>query len=175
VPHRAHSHSPAHAHAHAAATPAEKLEWARGVCRAAGLRRTPARELVLDFLARHPHPTTLAVVSGEKAIAESCDPATVFRILQKLEEIGAVRRLWLHERAPYYVLLSPHDHHDYVLCTGCGRVEALPLECPVSALEKVVEDKLGFAAVHHELGFYGLCPACQKKPGRAAGKPKRCC
>ena len=165
----------ARSHVHSPPVPAETLEWARQACREHGLRRTPARELVLEFLARHPHPTNLATVSAAKEIAESCDPATVFRILQKLEEIGVVRRLWLHERAPYYVLLAPHDHHDYVLCTGCGKVEATPLECPVSALEKVVEDKLGYAGIHHELGFYGLCPACQKSPGRAAGKPKHCC
>ena len=156
-------HDPAHAHSPGLG-PVAKLEWASRVCRERGLRRTPARERVLQFLARQERPATLASISGDRAIAAACDPATVFRILQKLEEIGVARRIWLHERAPYYVLLAPHDHRDYVFCTGCGRLEETLLECPVRELEKEVVARLGYAEVYHELGFYGLCPECQRKP-----------
>jgi len=164
--------------AQASARAVEKFEWAQKVCREQHLRRTPAREQILQFLARQDRPATLATISGERRIAESCDPATVFRVLQKLEEVGLVRRIWLHERAPYYVLLFPHDHRDYVLCTACGKVEETQLECPVQKLEKEVGARLGYAEIHHELGFYGVCPDCQGKPGprRSGGaKKSHCC
>jgi len=170
--------SSGHVHGKSPARPEEKFEWAQQICRERHLRRTPAREEILQFLSRQDRPATLTTISGERRIAETCDPATVFRVLQKLEEAGLVRRIWLHERAPYYILLFPHDHRDYVLCTGCGKVEETRLECPVQKLEKEVGERLGYAEIHHELGFYGVCPDCQEKPGpgpRRSGKKSSCC
>ncbi|SDU00390.1 Fur family transcriptional regulator, ferric uptake regulator/Fur family transcriptional regulator, peroxide stress response regulator [Verrucomicrobium sp. GAS474] len=134
-------------------------------CRRAGLRKTVARDTILAFLDRRGTPVTLSSVAEAPGIAEQCDPATVFRVLQKLEEIGVVRRIWLHERTPYYVLAEAGRHNDYVLCVGCGKVEPTGLDCPGRAMEAEVTSRLGYASVRHELGFYGLCPACQKKQG----------
>ena len=134
---------------------ATRFEAAVEACRRAGLRKTAAREAILALLDRRGTPVTLSMVAEDSEIAEGCDPATVFRILQKLEEIGVVRRIWLHERTPYYVL-----------CVGCGKVEATGLACPARAMEEEVAGRLGYASVRHELGFYGLCPACQKNPKR---------
>jgi len=152
---------------------AARLAWASAACQERGLRRTAAREKILGFLARHDHPVTLATVTGDPGVAETCDPATVFRVLQKLEEAGLARRIWLHERTPFYVLVTPHGHRDYVLCTQCGRVEATGLDCPVQALEKEVGARLGYAGLRHELGFYGLCPDCQGAAGKAGTKPRK--
>lgn len=142
---------------------ADRLAWARGLCEEMGLRRTPAREAVLEFFSTQSQPVTLAQVCEGKAVKAQCDPATVFRTLQTLEGMGLLRRIWLHERTPFFVLLFPGDHRDYVLCTGCGKVEETQLECPVGKLEKEVADKLGYTGLRHELGFYGVCPDCQKR------------
>jgi len=140
-----------------------RLEAAVEACRRAGLRKTAAREAILAFLDRRGAPVTLGAVSAAPEIAAGCDPATVFRILQKLEEIGVVRRIWLHDRTPYYVLAEAGRHNDYVLCVGCGKVEATGLDCPARAMEEEVATRLGYASVRHELGFYGRCPECQGK------------
>ena len=149
---------------------ATRFEAAVEACRRAGLRKTAAREAILAFLDKRGAPVTLSMVAEDPEIAEGCDPATVFRILQKIEEIGVVRRIWLHERTPYYVLAEAGRHNDYVLCVGCGKVEATGLACPARAMEEEVAGRLGYASVRHELGFYGLCPACQTAAAKTAKK-----
>ena len=136
-------------------------------CRRAGLRKTAARDAILAHLDRRGVPVTLSSVAEAPGIGGKCDPATVFRVLQKLEEIGVVRRIWLHDRTPYYVLAEAGRHSDYVLCVGCGKVEPTGLECPGRAMEEAVASRLGYASVRHELDFYGLCPACQSASAKA--------
>jgi len=140
-----------------------RFDAAVEACRRAGLRKTAARDAILAHLDRRGVPVTLSSVAEAPGIGGKCDPATVFRVLQKLEEIGVVRRIWLHDRTPYYVLAEAGRHSDYVLCVGCGKVEPTGLDCPGRAMEEAVASRLGYASVRHELDFYGLCPGCQKK------------
>ena len=129
-------------------------------CRAAGLRRTKAMEELLLTLLESDRPMTLAELAGSARLAEQCDRATVFRLLQRLSEHGVVRRLGLHERAAYFTLLLPDRHRDYLICTVCGSIEAIQAPCPVHELEEEIRKKTGFRNLYHELEFFGTCPAC---------------
>jgi Fe2+ or Zn2+ uptake regulation protein len=125
-----------------------------------GARRTRALELVIEELARRNRPVTLAELAATPEIKVQCDPATVYRLVMKLEEHGLVRRLGLHERSRYFLLILPGQHHDYLVCTACGKMEEIDLACPVHALEAQLEVTSGFKQIYHELEFFGLCPAC---------------
>ena len=138
----------------------ERLEWAIAVCREHGLRRTRAMEELLRVLIVAQRPRTLADLCGVKSLSEQCDKATVFRLLGRLQEKGVIRRLGLHERAAYYAFAYPGEHFDYLVCTDCGKIEALELECPVEVLEKEVMNRTGFSGLYHELEFFGSCPQC---------------
>ena len=129
-------------------------------CRKAGLRRTKALEELIATLLENDRPMTLAELAGSKRLAEQCDKATVFRLLQRLAEKGLVRRLGLHERAAYFTLLIPGRHQDYLICTECGLIEAVKAPCPVHALEEEIRRKTGFRNLYHELEFFGTCPDC---------------
>jgi Fe2+ or Zn2+ uptake regulation protein len=129
-------------------------------CRKAGLRRTKALEELLGTLLDAARPMTLAELAGSPRLATQCDKATVFRLLQRLTEHGIARRLGLHERAAYFALLLPGRHHDYLICTGCGSIEAITAPCPVHELEAEIRLKTGYRNLYHELEFFGLCPAC---------------
>ena len=61
--------------------------------RARGLRRTPALELLVAEMARHGRPMTIAELCATPSLSGQCDPATIYRLLMKLEEHGVVRRL----------------------------------------------------------------------------------
>lgn len=128
--------------------------------REAGLRRTKALEELVRTLAENDRPMTLAELSASKRLANSCDKATVFRLLQKLTGHGVVRRLGLHERAAYFVLLVPGKHSDYLICTQCGSIEPIQAPCPVHRLEEEIRDKTGYRDLYHELEFFGVCPKC---------------
>ena len=131
-----------------------------GRCREAGLRRTKALEELLTTLLESARPMTLAELVASARLADQCDKATVFRLLQRLVEHGIVRRLGLHERAAYFTLLLPGRHSDYLICTACGSIEAITAPCPVHELEEEIRNKTGFRNLYHELEFFGLCPHC---------------
>lgn len=129
-------------------------------CRQAGLRRTKALEELLRTLLESGRPMTLAELAASTRLADQCDKATVFRLLQRLAGHGIVRRLGLHERAAYFALLVPGTHSDYLICTRCGSIEAIQAPCPVHQLEDEIRRKTGFRNLYHELEFFGVCPRC---------------
>ncbi len=131
-------------------------------CRAAGLRRTRLLERVLRVLQMRPEPVNTQELLAARGIAGACDPATLYRLLQRLEEKGLVRRIGLHERSAHYALRRDH-HHDYVVCRKCGDVELLKMECPVERIEREVGRRTGFREIDHELQFYGICPQCSRE------------
>lgn len=129
-------------------------------CRTAGLRRTKAMEELVTTLLESERPMTLAELAASPRLADQCDKATVFRLLQRLAEHGVVRRLGLHERAAYFTLLIPEKHSDYLICTSCGSIVAIQAPCPVHQLEEEIRQQTGFRNLYHELEFFGVCPQC---------------
>jgi Fur family transcriptional regulator, ferric uptake regulator len=128
--------------------------------REAGLRRTKALENILSILVHAHQPLSLADIADSPQLTSGADKATVYRVLIKLEELGFIRQLGLHDRSTYYTLVQPGHHDDYLICTQCGRIQRLDISCPVEALEKQIEKQSGFRKLYHELEFYGLCPKC---------------
>lgn len=131
-----------------------------GQLRKAGLRRTRALEELVATLVESDRPMTLAELASSRRLAAQCDKATVFRLLQRLAGHGVVRRLGLHERAAYFTLLVPGKHRDYLICVGCGSIEAIQAPCPVHHLEEEIRQKTGYRNLYHELEFFGVCPKC---------------
>jgi Fe2+ or Zn2+ uptake regulation protein len=129
-------------------------------CRNAGLRRTNALERLIATLAASGRPMTLAELAAAPGLADQCDKATVFRLLQRLDAKAIVRRLGLHERSAYFTLLIPGRHQDYLICTGCGSIESVNAPCPVHELEEEIRATTGFRNLYHELEFFGTCPKC---------------
>lgn len=129
-------------------------------CRAGGMRRTQALESVLQLLLESERPMTAGELAEAKPLKGRCDPATVYRLLVRLEEKGVLRRLGLRDRAAHYAVRHAHSHEDYIVCTKCGSIEELEMECPVEALEAEIARKSGFSKLDHELEFFGICPEC---------------
>lgn len=129
-------------------------------CRDLGLRRTKALEELLATLVESDRPMTLAELSASERLTDQCDKATVYRLLQRLTDHGILRRLGLHERAAYFTLLQPGKHSDYLICTGCGKIESVKAPCPVHELEDEIREKTGYRGLYHELEFFGICPKC---------------
>ena len=138
-----------------------------------GLRRTRALDLLIREMAGRDMPVTIADLTQSPTLREKCDPATVYRLLMKLEEHGMVRQLGLHERAMYFTLVRQDRHQDYLICTGCGRIEEVDMACPVRTLERKLEKSSGFRHVYHELEFFGVCPGCHD--GRERLGTAHCC
>lgn len=129
-------------------------------CSASGLRKTAALEACLRALASAEQPMTLQQIAASSAFDVSCDPATIYRLVSRLEERRIVRRIGFHSRAAHYCLRESH-HQDYLICRDCGSVEVLDIACPVEHLEKKIAQESGFSDLEHELEFFGRCGNCQ--------------
>lgn len=151
-----------HRHEHSRATrdPECLLCQALDRARERGLRQTAALEDVLRMLIEAPKPLTLADIASSPNLSSQADRATVYRLLTKLEKLAIIRRLGLHDRAAYYTMIFPGEHNDYLVCTECGKIERLDIECPVEELETRIAKQSKFTRLYHELMFFGVCPAC---------------
>lgn len=150
----------AHNHAHKHRDPECLLCQAMDRAKERGLRMTVALEDVLRLLIEAPKPLTLADIASSPKLASKADRATVYRLLTKLEKLGIIRRLGLHDRAAYYTMIFPGEHNDYLICTECGSIERLDIDCPVEALECQIARQSKFTQLYHELIFFGRCPQC---------------
>lgn len=151
----------AHSHHQHPKQPPSPFSWAMDQARKAGLRRTRALEEVLACLVEADRPLTLAEFATLPALEGRFDRATIWRLLGRLEGHGLVRRLGLHDRSARYAIKLPGRHDDYLVCTDCGLIRKLNLQCPVEALESEVSANSGFSGIYHELEFFGTCPDCQ--------------
>jgi Fur family transcriptional regulator, ferric uptake regulator len=116
----------------AARKPAARPSQAvRDRIRAAGLRCTAARVVVLEHLIAARGPKTHAEVS-EALEAAGFDRATIYRNLTELTEARLLSRVQLGDRVWRFELArpalaggKPAAHHPHFVCTACGEVSCL--------------------------------------------------
>ena len=136
------------------------LDGLLSTCSDAGLRKTRALVSGLKVLASARHPLTLQQIANSPIFDVECDPATIYRLITKLEEHRIVRRIGFHSRAAYYCLREG-NHQDYLICRDCGSIEVLDIACPVEHLEEQIASDCGYSDLEHELEFYGRCGTCK--------------
>lgn len=84
---------------------------------------------------------------------------TVYRALDKLEEMGLVQRIHQADGCHAY-LRAANGHEHILLCTRCGQVVYFAGD-DLSRLIERVENQSGFTIQEHWLQFHGLCANCQ--------------
>jgi Fur family ferric uptake transcriptional regulator len=165
--HHAHGPAPAVTSGDAAGA-AGDAAWVEGGdlvsrLRERGLRVTAQREQVLAAVRRlgHATPEEIAASAGQ------VDPATVYRTLELLEELGLVGHTHLGHGAPSYQPVE--DQHSHVVCHSCGGV--------VDADPAVVDDLVrrlyaenGFVVDRSHLTVFGRCAACAGEQTPASGR-----
>ena len=85
--------------------------------------------------------------------------ASVYRILDELEEVGVLNRVELGRGQAGYEPVRAEHHHHHLVCGKCGKVQ--PFDD--AALEQAIEDLSGrvdFEVTGHEVVLRGTCPAC---------------
>jgi Fe2+ or Zn2+ uptake regulation protein len=129
--------------------------------RAAGLRCTPQRFAVLDFLFRGKvHATADEIAAAINRPGSGASRATVYNALHALMDAGLVREVGGGAAARYDASLERHHHFT---CEVCGSLEDIDwFELPRAARV------LGSRRVHnYEIVFRGVCAGCQRKEVRS--------
>jgi len=140
----------------------DSVEKLLTACREAGLRKTQPLVSVLKEMVKFDLPFSMLELEKNGDLAKTCDRTTIFRIFQRLENIGLLRRLsFIDEKAAKFTLRHGDSHQEYLICKVCSDVKALKMGCPVHSIQKDIAQESGYQEMAHELTFYGVCPDCQ--------------
>lgn len=125
-----------------------------------GYRLTASRRAVVDALAQSAESLTAAdLYELGRARYKQLGLVTVYRTLEKLEELGLVQRV--HRPDGCHAYISALDGHQHLLlCETCGRVEVFKGD-DLKEFSRRLEGESGFQIHEHWLQFFGLCSQCQ--------------
>jgi Fur family ferric uptake transcriptional regulator len=128
--------------------------------RAAGLRATGPRIFVLRLLAETRRPLSHSEVVKKVGVGQ-WDPATIYRNLVKLVEVGLIRVASTAEGITRYESRKAGEEahvHPHFTCKKCGGVTCLP----GAILRGEVEHAWIEALKDAELQLIGKCPGCRR-------------
>ncbi|MBS0207873.1 MAG: transcriptional repressor [Planctomycetes bacterium] len=139
----------------------EANTW-RDRIRRAGLRSTPARVAILEYLQTTSRPVTHAQAAADLE-SRGFDQATIYRSLVEMAEAGLLTRMELGDRVWRYEVrsatTSDQPAHLHFLCVACGKIECLDGTSVESALAPAIRRATG--GTIDEVLLKGHCRACK--------------
>ena len=130
-----------------------------------GGRFSASRRLVLETLFAAEGP-----ISAERIAAESggaLDASSVYRALERLEELGAVRHLHVAHGPGLYALIVAGER-EYLACERCDRVTAVDAARLDPVRRRILAD-FGYEARFSHFPIVGLCEDCRRLEEGASG------
>ncbi|MDP2157255.1 MAG: Fur family transcriptional regulator [Nitrospirota bacterium] len=129
--------------------------------RAAGLRATPGRILLLSVLEKEPKPLTVYQV--EKKLNSAMNQVTVYRSLDALYRAQIVKRVNLEHDHAHFELAAGREHHHHAVCRDCGYIENVEIPHAPNPEQEAHKRTKGFSFLDtYSLEFFGLCKKCSK-------------
>jgi Fur family ferric uptake transcriptional regulator len=125
-----------------------------GALRAAGLRVSTPRRLIIEALFAADGPASAAQLGGELSLDES----SVYRNLELLERRGLCRHVHLGHGPGLYALVG-RDDGEYLYCERCGAITVLGPE-ELDSVRGEIRDRFGHHARFTHFAIVGLCATC---------------
>ena len=123
--------------------------------RAAGLRMTAQRRLIINVLAEiDDHPDANEIFHRAFAKDKSLSLSTVYRTMRVLEQKGAIHRHAFSDGRSRYEH-ADSQHHDHLIDLQSGRVIEFRSE-KIERLQAEIAAELGYHLVRHRLELYGV-------------------
>ena len=128
---------------------------------AKGLKSTRQRDIILDsFLSSDRHLSIEELYLKLRAKHSGIGYATVYRTLKLFAESGIAREIHFGDGQTRYEHLAAGEHHDHLVCTGCGTIVEFENEA-IEKLQDEIATGYGFLIKNHKLELYGLCAKCR--------------
>lgn len=151
----------------------QRIEHFERVHRERGLPLTIQRRAVFDAIVdRDDHPTADQVYEQIRRRVSGLSRATVYRILDKLVELGLIIET-CHPGSAARFDAKIHQHH-HLVCMACEKIIDVEDE-RLNHVDWPDVKGLGFQIREYHIHFRGLCADCrgnQKKGGGTAGKTR---
>jgi Fur family ferric uptake transcriptional regulator len=137
---------------------ARDVATAVNALRARGLRLSSARRVLLETLYSAEGPISAEqIAAGDDGRLPQSDLASVYRNLERLEELGLVRHVHLGHGPGRY--LPTGSDREFVVCDGCGAFMALDAG-RLEAARLAVREATGYEARFAHFPVVGTCPSC---------------
>lgn len=131
--------------------------------RDAGFRMTKARTAIIAELTESEVPLSaddLRQRLEERGV--SADRSTVYREISFLREQSLIHEIPLGDGKLRYKACPSGDHH-HIICTGCSRTDAVPLEQGFANYGSRIARSRDFQLTRRSFELFGLCSACRNK------------
>jgi len=130
----------------------------------AGYRLTAPRRVVVEVIASSRHvmePQAVYALARERY--PHIGLVTVYRTLEKLEDLGLIQRIHRPDGCQAFIA-TVEGHQHPLICRRCGRVEYFSGDAEiVTRLSRHVADESGYTIQEHWLQFFGLCAECRRQ------------
>ncbi len=87
---------------------------------------------------------------------------TVYRTMKLLAESGLAAARRFEDGQTRYEQQKPEEHHDHLICLGCGAIFEFEDE-RIEKLQEEIAQASKFRVVDHKLELYGYCSECDNK------------
>ena len=125
-----------------------------------GYRLTEARRAVVDVVQKSKQTLTpLQVFDRARKKYHELGLVSVYRTLEKLEELGLVQRVHQPQGCQAFITAGV-GHQHLLLCQKCGTTTLFEGD-ELDELIKSVARKTGYQVKEHWLQLFGLCENCQ--------------
>ncbi len=135
--------------------------WSR-LIQESGYRLTEPRRVIIEIMARSERalgPQDVYDLGRGEHVGMGL--VTVYRTLEKLEELGVIQRVH-HPDGCHRYLRSGVGHQHILLCVHCGHSVFFRGD-DLSSLFSGVAESSGFEVREHWLQLFGICPTCREK------------
>ncbi|MBI5102737.1 MAG: transcriptional repressor [Nitrospirae bacterium] len=131
-----------------------------------GIKLTPQRIAIIDYLkGNKEHPSADDIYRAVKERFPTMSFATVYNTLGLLVARGKVVRISIDSvKMRFDPDNNPHHH---LICSSCRRIDDICGDFGLGPPECLPED---YIVTGHHVEFYGICPDCNKTPGRSASR-----
>lgn len=132
----------------------------RSLIQEKGLKVTKSRLGVLEYLSTQSSPSDAQQIHEilTKKSKLKLDLATVYRILEKFQQINLVKPINFEDGKIRFELADHHHHH--MVCENCSQIEIVE-DCEIEKISEELSAKHHFTITRHSLEFFGLCNKCR--------------
>lgn len=138
-----------------------KVAWLERL-RKNGYRSTGSRRAVVEIIATSSRVLSpMDVYERARQNYPSLGLVTVYRTIEKLEDLGLVQRVHQPSGCQAFVA-SVGGHQHMIICQHCGRVQFFSGDQEeLDGLMSSVAEGSGFSVHDHWLQLFGLCAKCR--------------
>lgn len=142
-----------------------KLRDALDALKASGVRITPQRNAILEYLiSTESHPTADDIYKSLEKDFPNMSVATVYNNLRVFRNTGLVKELTYGDSSSRFDFVT-HDHY-HIICDECGTI--VDFHHPgLDEVERLASHMTGFKVNSHRLEVYGTCPTCESNAVKA--------